>query len=188
VVEADPALGRDAALRLAAALAQGSSHPAATALVTVARARDLPLPLPEMVVETPGGGLSGVVDGTAVALGSEGLLRARGIAPASTLGALTAVVGAAGSVAWLAVEGRTVAAFVMADRLRPEAPRAVRRLRALDVRRLVMVTGDRAAAAAPVGAARSGSMRYWPTGLPQEKLPPSGKRQHVHPLPWWVMA
>ena len=152
-MEADPALGRDAALRLAAALAQGSTHPVSAALVTAARSRGLALEAPEAVGETAGGGLSGTVDGQQVALGSEGYLRGRGVAPVEGLGAVVSIAGAAGSVAWLAVGNRAVAAFLMADGLRPEAPRAVRRLRALGVRRLVMVTGDRLAAAASAGAA-----------------------------------
>src|SRR5271165_1015859 len=41
----------------------------------------------------------------------------------------------------------------MADGLRPESPLAVRALRALGVRRVIMVTGDRAAAAASIGMA-----------------------------------
>src|SRR4029077_9261395 len=45
------------------------------------------------------------------------------------------------------------AADVMADGLRREPPLAVRALRALGVRRIVMVTGDRAAAAAAIGLA-----------------------------------
>jgi soluble P-type ATPase len=63
------------------------------------------------------------------------------------------VAAAAGSVAWLAVDGRVAAAFVMADSLRQEAPRAVRRLRDLGIQRLVLVTGDRATAAASLGRA-----------------------------------
>ncbi|MCX7370772.1 MAG: HAD family hydrolase, partial [Alphaproteobacteria bacterium] len=59
-IEADPALGRDAALRLAAALAQASTHPVSVALVAAARARGFDLPVPESVEETPGGGLSGL--------------------------------------------------------------------------------------------------------------------------------
>ncbi|WP_135466868.1 heavy metal translocating P-type ATPase [Crenalkalicoccus roseus] len=152
-VEADQGLGRDAALALAASLAQGSTHPVAAALVAAAQARGLALLAPEGVEETAGGGLAGRVGGRRLALGSEGFLRGQGIARPERLGAVATVAGAAGSVAWLAVEGRAAAAFVMADGLRPEAPRAVRRLRALGVRRLLMVTGDRAAAAAPVGAA-----------------------------------
>jgi heavy metal translocating P-type ATPase len=151
-IEADAALGRDAALRLAAALAQASTHPVSVALVATARARGFDLPVPEAVEETPGGGLSGQVDGKTLTLGSEGFLLGRGMGPENGLFA-AALVSAAGSVAWLAVEGRAVAAFIMADGLREEAPRAVRALRQLGIERIVMVTGDRAAAATPIAAA-----------------------------------
>jgi len=151
-IEADPSLGRDEALRLAAALAQASTHPVSVALVATARARGFDLPVPEAVEETPGGGLSGQVDGKTLTLGSEGFLIGRGMGPENGLFA-AALVSAAGSVAWLAVEGRAAAAFIMADGLREEAPRAVRALRQLGIERIVMVTGDRAAAATPIAAA-----------------------------------
>jgi len=140
-------------LRLAATLAQGSTHPAAAALVDAAQARGVPLTPPMAVEETPGGGLTGMVDSRRVALGSETFLEKRDIRLPDRLGTIALVAGAAGSVAWLAIDGRAVAAFLSADRLRPEAPRAIRRLRALGVRRLIMVTGDRAVVAAPIGAA-----------------------------------
>ena len=152
-LETEQGIGRDAALRLAAALAQGSTHPVSAALVAAARARGLRLPSPQRVVEVPGGGLSGMVEESAVMLGGEAFLQQQGVAPAGRLTALASVAAAMGAVAWLAADGRAVAAFVMADGLRPEAPRAVRRLRALGITRLVMVSGDRAAAAAPIGAA-----------------------------------
>ena len=151
-IEADPTLGRDTALRLAAALAQASTHPVSVALVAAARARGFDLPVPESVEETPGGGLSGLVDGKALTLGSEGFLIGQGMGPEDGLFA-AALVSAAGSVGWLAVEGRAAAAFIMADGLREEAPRAVRALRQLGIARILMVTGDRAAAATPIAAA-----------------------------------
>lgn len=151
-IEADPALGRDTALRLAAALAQASTHPVSVALVAAARARGFDLPVPESVAETPGGGLSGLVEGKALTLGSEGFLIGQGMGPEDGLFA-AALVSAAGSVGWLAVEGRAAAAFIMADGLREEAPRAVRALRQLGIARILMVTGDRAAAATPIAAA-----------------------------------
>lgn len=155
--EAIPALGRQEALRLAASLAQGSTHPVSAALVAVARARGLKLAAPTEVEERPGGGLSGLVEGQHLSLGSQGFMEALGVARTEQLGALASVSVAAGSVAWLAAKGEgggaTIAAFVMADGLRPEAPRAVRRLRALGIGRLVMVSGDRAVAAASIGAA-----------------------------------
>jgi heavy metal translocating P-type ATPase len=144
-VDAAPALGRDGALRLAAALAQGSTHPVATALTAAAAARGIELPLPETVAEVPGGGLTGIVEGRTLMLGAEGFLRGAGIEPGNGFGLPAQVSAAAGSVAWLAVDGAPAAAFVMADGLRQDAPRAIRRI--------VMVTGDRAAAAAPIGRA-----------------------------------
>jgi soluble P-type ATPase len=109
--------------------------------------------LPDTVEEVPGGGLFGTIDGVAVVLGGANFIQARGMRPAPGLGTTADIVGAAGSVAWLGVNGRTVAAFVMADGLRPESPLAVRALRTLGVRRIIMVTGDRAAAAAAIGLA-----------------------------------
>ena len=64
--------------------------------------------MPESVEETPGGGLSGFVDGKVLALSSEGFLIGRGMGPENGLFA-AALVSAAGSVGWLAVEGRAAA-------------------------------------------------------------------------------
>lgn len=152
-VDAEPTLGRDTALRLGATLAQGSTHPVSAALVAVARQRHLRLTAPETVTETPGGGLAGRIEGHDVLLGSQGFVQAAGARPSARLAATAEIVGAAGSIAWLAVNGAMSAAFVMADGLRPEAPLAVRALRTLGVDRIVMVTGDRAAAATSIGLA-----------------------------------
>ncbi|MBS0561476.1 MAG: heavy metal translocating P-type ATPase [Proteobacteria bacterium] len=153
-IDANPAVGRDRALTLAATLAQGSTHPVSAALVSAAHQRGLALGVPEVVEEVPGGGLVGRVDGADLVLGAEGFVAAHGLSPSPGQGAAAAeVVGAAGSVAWLGVAGRIAAAFVMADGLRPEAPLAVRALRTLGIGRIVMVTGDRPAAAASIGRA-----------------------------------
>ncbi len=152
-VDADPFLGRESALRLAATLAQGSTHPVSAALVAAATARGLALPVPETIAEVAGGGVTGTVEGHALLLGAEGFLQSAGVRIEDGFGVAAQVSAAAGSVAWLAMDGRPVAAFVMADGLRREAPRAVRRLRALGMARVVLVTGDRAAAARPVARA-----------------------------------
>jgi cation transport ATPase len=138
--------------RGAASLAQASTHPVSVALVAAARAGGFDLPVTESVEETPGGGLSGFVDGEALTLGSEGFLIGRRMGPENGLFA-AALLSAAGSVGWLALEGRAAAAFIMADGLREEAPRAVRARRQLGISRILMVTGDRAAAATPIAAA-----------------------------------
>jgi heavy metal translocating P-type ATPase len=144
-------LARNDALGLAAALAQGSTHPVSAALVAAARERGLAIPAPDTVAESAGGGVAGRVAGQDVLLGSEGFLRERGLSPPEDL-AVAASLAVAGSVAWLGADGRVVAAFIMADGLRPEVRRTIRRLHELGVRRTVLVTGDRAEAAAPVAA------------------------------------
>ncbi|MDW8315245.1 MAG: heavy metal translocating P-type ATPase [Rhodovarius sp.] len=152
-VEVLPSWRREEALALAAALAQGSTHPVAVALREEATARGLMLPVPKALEESPGGGLSAVVEGRRVLLGSAGFLAAQGAAPAEAAFAAALATHAGGTVAWLAVEGQAVAAFLMADRIRPEAARAIRALRALGIGPIVLLTGDRAAAAAAVAVA-----------------------------------
>lgn len=145
-------MDRDAALRLAGILAQGSTHPVSEALAAAARARGLDLPLVDGPEEAAGGGVAGDVDGRHLLLGSQAFLAKRGVADLGGLGASAAMVAVTGSVSWLAQDDRAVAVFVLADSLRPEAPRTLRALRALGVTRMVMLTGDRAAAAAPIAA------------------------------------
>ena len=48
---------------------------------------------------------------------------------------------------------RVLGALLLADELRRETPRALQALRAAGVKRMVMVTGDRAEAAATISAA-----------------------------------
>ena len=123
------------------------------ALVAAARARGIDLPMPEGMAEVAGGGVTGTIEGRTLMLGAEGFLHAAGIRIGDGFGVAAQIAAAAGSVAWLAMDGHAVAAFVMADGMRQEAPRAVRRLRALGITRIALVTGDRAAAAAPIGRA-----------------------------------
>ena len=54
---------------------------------------------------------------------------------------------------FVACEGEPIGALLLADQLRGDTPQAIRMLRAAGIQRLVMVTGDRAAAAQTVAAA-----------------------------------
>jgi len=142
----------DEVLQHAASLAQVSQHVVAGAIVTAARSLALPLVLPLDVEEVPGGGLAGKVGDVRVLVGSAGLLDAAGIPP-PTEGAAARMAAAAASVAWVAFDGRVAGALLLADRIRPETPRALRALRAAGVTRLVMVSGDRPASAGAVAMA-----------------------------------
>lgn len=51
------------------------------------------------------------------------------------------------SLLYVAADERPLAVFALRDRLRPESAETLARLRALDVERLVMITGDHRAPA-----------------------------------------
>jgi soluble P-type ATPase len=82
-------------------------------------------------------------------VGSAGMLEAGGL-KIPTHGAAARLAAAAASATWVAVDGKPAGVILLADRIRPETPRAVRALRAAGVERLVMVSGDRAESAEAV--------------------------------------
>jgi heavy metal translocating P-type ATPase len=131
-------------LRLAASADQYSPHVLAVAIVAEARKAGLILGLPTDVVEEPGKGISAVVDGLRVTVGSHGLPADPPPWAAATLARAT-FDGAA--VAWVRVDGGLAGAILLTDPLRPDAPRTIRRLRAAGITRVVMLTGDRSAPA-----------------------------------------
>ncbi len=141
-VHATPAADEREVLRLAASLDQVSPHVLATAVVRAARARQLELSLPSSVEEIPGRGIRGVVDGATIWVGKlswieEGLDHhwARSIRQrADRDGRILAFVRSGDDV---------IGAVTLEDPIRPDAARALRRLRTDGVRRMVMVTGDR---------------------------------------------
>ncbi|MBO0830533.1 MAG: heavy metal translocating P-type ATPase [Actinobacteria bacterium] len=144
----------DEVLFLAASLDQVSGHVLASAIVSAARGSGRDLSTPQQVQEVAGEGIRGRVAGHLVAVGKA---RWCGIASPRTTpawaktarrrarldGALTVFV---------AVDGEPAGVIILDDPVRPDAARMVRALRTGRVRRIVMVTGDRAEVAESVGA------------------------------------
>ena len=129
------------ALRLAAALEQGSEHPLARAVLARAAAVDR-----QKVANfeaTPGRGVAGEIDGRALRLGSPAWL---GMAGDPTVMRLQQ---AGRTVVVLADNEKALAVLAIADTLRPTSRPAVERLRARGIR-VVMLTGDNAATAATI--------------------------------------
>jgi cation transport ATPase len=152
-VEADPAFSADDVLRVAASLDQISQHVIAEAVVTAARSRGLPLAMPSDVVEQPGAGLTGVVEGKRVAVGSHAYV-CRYAPLADRQGRFLQRMSYEGATGvFVAVEGRMAGTLLLADEIRPETPRALRLLRKAGVERIVMLTGDRRDVAETIGAA-----------------------------------
>src|SRR5574337_67569 len=152
-IETDGRMDENELLRLAASLAQASTHVASQNIVRVAHERGLALNPPGNVVEEPGAGLRGEVDGHQVALGSHAYA-ARDAAPVAWVQAFLRNMDygdATGS--FVVIDGAMAGALSFADRLRQDAPRAVRKLRQAGIRRIMILTGDRLEPAQAVGTA-----------------------------------
>ena len=81
---------------------------------------------------------------------------------------------------FIAVEGQPVGALLLADELRPDTPRAIRLLREAGIARMVMVTGDRAAAAQAIGAALDLDA-VLAERIPSDKVEAVRSEQRLHP-------
>ncbi|MFD0265743.1 heavy metal translocating P-type ATPase [Streptomyces sp. NPDC127106] len=164
VTAVDGGIGRDAVIRSAGAVEQGSEHPLGRALVSYAR-RVLPEgPLPEVVdfAATAGSGVTGVVEGRRVevrALG-DGL-------PDALAQALAEAEAAALTPVLVRVDGVDEALIALGDALRPGSYRAVDRLRRLGLEP-VLATGDRDATAQAV-AGELGITEVHSRCTPQDK-------------------
>ncbi|MFB9237904.1 heavy metal translocating P-type ATPase [Plantactinospora siamensis] len=128
----------DEVLRLAASVEQLSTHVLATAVVREARDRGLTLTVPAEVIEEPGQGVRGRVDGRTVRVG-----QLAGTPPEWAAGHRRAAEEEGTSMVWVTVDGGAVGALLLADPVRADAAATTRRLRRAGFRRLVMVTGDR---------------------------------------------
>lgn len=143
-----PGWAADEVLRLAASADQLSPHVLAGAIVEEARRRGLPLSMPSEAEEEAGTGVSATVDHHRVQVGNLD----PGDGPADwTVSVLSRASLDGAVVAWVRVDGAMVGAILLADPLRADAPRTLRRLRAAGMTRLVMLTGDRPAPAQQIG-------------------------------------
>jgi len=162
------------ALRLAAALEQGSEHPLARAILARRAAFEestatieekagprVDLPKTTNFKAHAGLGVSAELDGRELRLGSPDWL---GVADDA---AVRRLQGTGKTVVGLAEPGKVLALFAIADALRPTSQRAVERLRQRGIR-VVMLTGDNALTAAAI-AAEAGISEFRAGVLPGEK-------------------
>jgi len=139
----EPAAGIDepTLLRLAAALEQGSEHPLAAAVVAGAKARGVALPGAEGFASVTGKGVTGRVEGRAVALGNGALMADAGASTEGLAARAEALRSDGQTVMFVAVDGALAGLLGVADPIRETAAEALRALREEGLR-VVMLTGD----------------------------------------------
>jgi Cu+-exporting ATPase len=153
-------------LRLAASLERASEHPLARVIVDAAASQGLQLSNPEEFHSVTGKGIKGVVDGKRVAVGNMALM--------AEAGALKPGMGISygrapgGTPIFVAINGNYVGNLVVEDRLKYSTPDALRALKALGIR-IVMLTGDNRAVAESIAKAL-GIDEFEAEVLPEGKL------------------
>lgn len=132
-------IAQEDALRLAAALEQGSSHPLARAILD--KAGDAALPQVSNFRTLRGLGVSGEADGHALLLGNQALLNENGVDTSALEEELKAQASRGATPVLLAVDGKAAALLAVRDPLRQDSVDALQRLHRAGYR-LVMLTGD----------------------------------------------
>ncbi|AGQ29825.1 copper-exporting P-type ATPase CopA [Serratia liquefaciens] len=127
------------ALRWAAALEQGASHPLARAIVDHAEGQALPQVKQFRTLR--GAGVSGEVDGMKLLLGNAALLQQHQVATAELDTQMQQQAERGITPVLLAVEGKPAALFAIRDPMRADSVEALQRLHRQGYQ-LVMLTGD----------------------------------------------
>ncbi len=138
------------ALALAAAVEQASEHPLAAALISAARERGLAFGAARDFGSITGGGAVATVDGRAVVVGNQRLLEDRSIPVESLASQVEAWQKSGQTVVFVAVDGRAVGAFSVADPIKDSTREAIDALHGLGLK-IVMLTGDHRHTAEAVG-------------------------------------
>jgi P-type Cu2+ transporter len=161
-------LSADDAIRLAAGIERDSEHPIARAIVKSAEERGLTVPTSSGFQYVAGRGVTATVDGRLLSAGGPNLLTSLNATPGPTVGAVIERAASRGQSSVYLIEGNHVlAAFAVADAVRPESVEAVRRLHDKGIE-VVMITGD-AQAVADAVAAELGIDAVFAQVLPDQK-------------------
>src|SRR5262249_32248981 len=128
-------------LRLAADLERGSEHPLAAAIVEEAARRGLATGKAGDFDSPSGKGVVGTVEGTRIALGNGKLFADLGIGTGEMAARAETLRGEGATVILAGVDGRPAGAIAIADPIKESTPEAIRALKQMGVR-VVMLTGD----------------------------------------------
>ena len=161
------ALDAAALLRLAAGAELGSEHPVAAAVVAEARARGLDVPVATAFEAHAGRGITAIVEGRALVIGTDALLRDWGVDPGAAVAHAERMSGEGRSPLIVAVDGVMVGVLGVADPVKPDAAAQVARLKRLGCE-VVLLTGDHRGTAERV-AREVGIERVFARVLPEEK-------------------
>ena len=143
-----PGISQDELLRSALALERRSEHPLAKAIV--AYCGELDAPELENFQALPGSGLSGTVNGALLRGGNEALMQAHLSLPEEARAAARSLAEQGKTPLFFSRDTTFLGTIAVADTIKEDSPEAIRQLRALGLR-VVMLTGDNERTAKAIG-------------------------------------
>jgi Cu+-exporting ATPase len=152
----------------AASAEKVSEHPLGESVVKMAGERGVALEGPRDFQVLEGLGISAMVGGKPVLVGSARIMMERGVDIGGLAAKADAFSGEGKTAVFVAVEGRAAGVLAIADTLKESSVPALRRLKALGLE-LVMLTGDNRRTAEAI-AAQAGITTVVPEVLPQDKV------------------
>jgi P-type Cu+ transporter len=153
-------------LRLAASLEQVSEHPLSNAIIEEARTKNLVLSQPQEFQSVTGKGIVGTVEGHKLAVGSAALMFDVGALKEPVLSTHGTIPG---TLLGVAVDGKYVGFFAVADQARRSAPEVLQELKRTRIYNVIMLTGDNQLTAAQL-AKQLGITEFEADVLPAGKL------------------
>lgn len=159
-IKAQIGFSKEEVLRLAAHAEVHSSHPIAKSILEAFNGH-VDKKAVEDYKEIAGLGIMAKVGGKMVLAGNEKLMKREGIAVDHD--------DFTGTVVHIAVDGSYAGYITISDEIRPDSARAIKELKALGIRKTVMLTGDAADTASSI-ATELGIDEYYAELLPEDKV------------------
>lgn len=166
-VVAEEGVEEAALLRMVGTLERSSEHPLAEAIAKGADERGVKLSQVEAFESITGKGVTGRVDGMAVAAGNRALMESLGVDARHLAERAEALRAEGQTVMFIAIDGKPAGLVGVADPIKESTPEAIRDLHAEGLH-IVMLTGDSQTTAASV-AARLGIDEVIAEVLPDQK-------------------
>ena len=146
-IATDGSVDANEALRLAAIIERDSEHTIAQGIVKSAEEHALPMSKAEQFEAIPGHGVRAVVDGREFYMGGPAMLRRLNVVPGAAVREAAERAASRGQAAvYLLTASGAIAAFAVADAVRPESREAIQHLHDQGIE-VVMLTGDSKAVA-----------------------------------------
>ena len=166
-VEAANDFDMDGVLRLAASLEAGSEHPLAAAIIAEADRRKLErLPM-QTFQAVLGRGVQATIEDHAVLLGNQAFMDENNVDCGELSGRVSELAKLGQTPVLLAADGKAIGVIAVADPIKADSAAAIRKLKDMGVR-VLMVTGDNQATAQAI-AAQAGITEVRAQVMPQDK-------------------